>query len=36
MIRTGLSDAIQVEVVDGLEEGDTVLEKPLRTVGDES
>ncbi len=36
VIRTGLSDAIQVEVVDGLEEGDTVLEKPLRTVGDES
>lgn len=34
-IRTGLSDAIQVEVVSGLEEGDTVLEKPLRTVGGE-
>ena len=31
-IRTGLSDAIQVEVLRGLEEGDTVLEKPLRTV----
>lgn len=33
VIRTGLSDAIQVEVLDGLEEGDVVLEKPLRTVG---
>lgn len=33
-IRTGLSDAINVEVLDGLEEGDTVLEKPLKTVGD--
>lgn len=36
VIETGLSDAIQVEVVDGLEEGDVVLEKPLRTVADES
>jgi HlyD family secretion protein len=34
-IRTGLSDAIQVEVVRGLTEGDTVLEKPLRTVADD-
>lgn len=33
-IRTGLSDAIQVEVLEGLEEGDVVLEKPLRTVAD--
>jgi HlyD family secretion protein len=33
-IRTGLSDAIHVEVLEGLEEGETVLEKPLRTVGD--
>jgi HlyD family secretion protein len=31
-IRTGLSDAIRVEVVAGLDEGDVVLEKPLRTV----
>lgn len=31
-IRTGLSDAIQVEIVSGLEEGAVVLEKPLRTV----
>jgi HlyD family secretion protein len=31
-IRTGLSDAIRVEVVSGLREGDVVLEKPLRTV----
>lgn len=33
VIRTGLSDAIQVEVRTGLDEGDVVLEKPLRTVG---
>ena len=33
-IRTGLSDAIQVEVLEGLEEGDVVLEKPLKTVAD--
>ncbi len=32
-IRTGLSDAIHVEVLEGLSEGDVVLEKPLRTVG---
>jgi len=31
-IRTGLSDAIHLEVLEGLEEGDVVLEKPLRTV----
>jgi HlyD family secretion protein len=31
-IRTGLSDAINVEVLTGLEEGDVVLEKPLKTV----
>jgi HlyD family secretion protein len=31
-IRTGLSDAIMLEVVAGLDEGDVVLEKPLRTV----
>lgn len=36
VIDTGLSDAIQVEVVDGLEEGDIVLEKPLRTVADDA
>lgn len=35
VVRTGLSDAIQVEVLDGLAEGDTVLEKPLRTVADQ-
>jgi len=28
----GLSDAINVEVVEGLEEGDVVLEKPLRSL----
>lgn len=32
VIRTGLSDAITVEVLDGLEEGQVVLEKPVRTV----
>ena len=31
-VRTGLSDAILVEILTGLEDGDTVLEKPLRTV----
>lgn len=31
-IRTGLSDAIQVEVLEGLQEGEQVLEKPARTV----
>jgi HlyD family secretion protein len=31
-IRTGLSDAIRIEVLAGLDEGETVLEKPLRTV----
>jgi HlyD family secretion protein len=31
-IRTGLSDAIRIEVLAGLDEGDVVLEKPLRTV----
>ncbi len=31
-IRTGLSDAINVEVLRGLEPGDTVLEKPVKTV----
>lgn len=36
VIRAGLSDAIQVEVVEGLEEGDVVLEKPLRTVADQT
>jgi HlyD family secretion protein len=31
-IRTGLSDAIQVEVLEGLEEGEQVLEKPTQSV----
>jgi HlyD family secretion protein len=31
-IRTGLSDAIQVEVVGGLEAGEKVLEKPTREI----
>ncbi len=32
-IETGLSDAINVEVVSGLAEGDEVLEKPAKTIG---
>jgi HlyD family secretion protein len=32
-IRTGLSDAIQVEVLEGLQEGELILEKPVQTVG---
>ncbi len=31
-VELGLSDAISVEVIEGLEEGDVVLEKPLRTL----
>ncbi len=31
-VKLGLSDAINVEVVEGLEEGDVVLEKPLRSL----
>ncbi len=31
-VRLGLSDAINVEVIEGLEEGDSVLEKPIRTL----
>jgi HlyD family secretion protein len=31
-IRTGLSDAIQVEVLEGLQEGEQVLEKPVQTI----
>ena len=31
-IRTGLSDAIQVEVLEGLSEGEQVLEKPVQTI----
>jgi HlyD family secretion protein len=31
-IRTGLSDAVMLEVVDGLTEGERVLEKPARSV----
>lgn len=31
-VRLGLSDAITVEVVDGLKEGDTIFEKPLRRL----
>ncbi len=31
-VKLGLSDAINVEVIEGLEEGDVVLEKPVRTL----
>lgn len=31
-IETGLSDAITIAVIEGLEEGDKVLEKPVRTL----
>lgn len=31
-IKTGLSDAINVEVLDGLKEGEKVLEKPVKSV----
>ncbi len=31
-VKVGLSDAIHVEVLEGLEEGDIVLEKPIRTL----
>lgn len=33
LVRTGLSDAIQVEILDGLAEGERVQEKPLKTIG---
>lgn len=32
LIKTGLSDAINVEVVSGLKEGDEVLEKPVKKI----
>lgn len=32
VVRTGLSDAVQVEVVSGLEEGEKVLEKPTKSI----
>jgi HlyD family secretion protein len=32
MIKTGLSDAISIEVVSGLKEGDEVLEKPVKKI----
>lgn len=32
VIRTGLSDAVQVEVLSGLREGETVLEKPAKKI----
>jgi hypothetical protein len=31
-IRTGLSDAINVEVLEGLAQGDLVLEKPPKEI----
>ena len=32
LIKTGLSDAVNVEVVSGLAEGETVLEKPVKKI----
>lgn len=32
-VRTGLSDAIHVEILEGLAEGERVLEKSLKTIG---
>lgn len=32
VIKTGLSDAINVEVLDGLKEGDEVFEKPVKKI----
>jgi len=31
-VQTGLSDAIHIEIVDGLKEGDEVLEKPVKKI----
>jgi HlyD family secretion protein len=31
-IKTGLSDAISIEVVSGLKEGDEVVEKPVKKI----
>jgi hypothetical protein len=31
-IKTGLSDAITIEVVEGLKEGDEVVEKPVKKI----
>jgi HlyD family secretion protein len=31
-VRTGLSDAINIEIVEGLKEGDEVEEKPLKKI----
>jgi len=32
LIKTGLSDAIKIEVVEGLKEGDEVVEKPVKKI----
>ena len=32
LIKTGLSDAISIEVLSGLKEGDEVIEKPLKKI----
>ncbi len=32
MIKTGLSDAVNVEVISGLKEGDDVKEKPVKKI----
>jgi len=32
LIKTGLSDAIRIEVVSGLKEGEDVFEKPVKKI----
>ena len=32
LIKTGLSDAINIEVISGLKEGDEVFEKPVKKI----
>jgi hypothetical protein len=32
LIKTGLSDAINIEVVSGLKEGEEVFEKPVKKI----
>jgi len=32
VIKTGLSDAINVEIISGLAEGDSVVEKPVKKI----
>jgi HlyD family secretion protein len=32
LVKTGLSDAINIEIVSGLKEGDEVMEKPVKKI----